>query len=54
MSKHLPNPGSRLALGMVLGIVIGAAMDKVGLGLAIGIVIGAAFAGAARRKGPNA
>lgn len=56
-SKENPTPpqrrkklGSGIALGIVFGVAIGAALDKVGLGLALGIIIGFIYDTSAARK----
>ena len=46
------NADRKLALGVGLGIVFGAAFGHVGLGIALGIIFGAGFGSAlGRRKG---
>ncbi|MCY4508986.1 MAG: hypothetical protein OXG35_18820, partial [Acidobacteria bacterium] len=43
--------GTGIALGMSVGIAIGAATDNVGAWLAIGLALGAAFEGRGPRSG---
>ena len=45
--------GMKLAMGVALGVVFGAALGNVGLGVVFGAALGAAFEGAARRKDRN-
>lgn len=51
MSDEHHGAGTGAALGMVFGIVIGAATDNVGAWLAIGLALGAAFEGRGPRSG---
>ena len=51
MSDEHHGTGTRIALGMSVGIAIGAATDNVGAWLAIGLALGAAFEGRGPRSG---
>ncbi len=44
--------GSGVALGLVLGVAFGAALDNIGIGIALGLILGAAY-DAARSGGQD-
>ena len=41
--KHYDGMGTSIAIGLSLGVALGAAFDNVGVGIVIGIALGAAF-----------